>query len=83
VAKALVVGMVNSVAIPDVVILPIFPGPCSTNHMLPSGPAVIPANKARAVGAANSVMDPAVVIRPMLAALGSVNQIAPSGPDVR
>ena len=53
----------------------------SANHMLPSGPAVMPSGNAPAViPALNSVTTPSGVIRPIRLAPGSVNHRLPSGP---
>src|ERR1700758_4942394 len=73
-------GKGNSVITPAVVIRPILLPAFSTNHRLPSGPAVIPSGDALAVGIGYSVIVPDVVMRPILFADRSVNQRAPSGP---
>ena len=64
-------------------IRPIRLPPCSVNHRLPSGPAVMPEGFAPAVmPALNSVTTPAGVIRPMRLPPDSVNHRLPSGPAV-
>ena len=52
--------------VPLRVILPMLLPPCSVNHRLPSGPAVIPIGSPSPVGRGNSVTVPLVVARPML-----------------
>ena len=52
----------------------------STNHMLPSAPAVMSPGPRSAPGSMNSVTVPSSVIRPILPALNSENQMLPSGP---
>src|ERR1700704_67082 len=72
-----VVGIVNSVTAPAVVILPFLLAVYSVNHNAPSGPLVI-ANGWLLIG--NSVITPPVVARRILLASFSVNQSAPSDP---
>src|SRR5215475_5308057 len=59
---------------------PILPPPSSVNHMLPSGPAAMPAGADREVGTVYSVIWPAVVMLATLPLCSSVNQRLPSGP---
>ena len=61
-------------------ILPILFPPASVNHILPSGPDVIPNGTLLAV-TSYSVITPSTVILPILSTPDSVNQRLPSGPD--
>src|ERR1700694_2063007 len=73
--------MSYSVIMPSVVIRPTLFPLISTNHRLPSGPAVIAIGSLYGVGTVNSVRVPPVFICPFLfAACASENQRLPSGP---
>ena len=72
-------GMLNSVIVPPVVMRPILFAKSSTNHMAPSGPAVMTSGWLPAARR-NSVKVPAGVSRPTLSPFASVNHRLPSGP---
>src|SRR5437764_3869202 len=74
--------MANSVTVPVGVTRPILLPLFSTNHKLPSGPAVMAYGPLEPVGMANSVIVPEGVIRAILFAPTSVNHTFPSGPVV-
>src|SRR5262245_26901162 len=82
-------GIGYSVIVPSIVIRPtrlpsgLRPSICpasSTNHMLPSAPAVMSPGPEFGRGRSNSVILPWGVMRPILLALNSENQMLPSGP---
>src|SRR6266498_103984 len=77
-----VTGMRNSSKIPSGVSRPITPVLNSVNHMLPSGPAVIPVTPLSGVGSANSVNAPPGAMRPILFALDSTNHRFRSGAEM-
>ena len=72
----------NSVIAPVVVILPTLLRLASTNHTLPSGPAVTPSGLLSPVGRGYSVKVPEVVTFPILFPVASLYQMLPSGPSV-
>ena len=82
-------GIANSVISPRGVIrptrLPVTKRPSivpfnSTNHRLPSAPAVMSPGPESGRGSVNSVTTPSIVMRPILLAWNSENQMLPSGP---
>src|SRR5688572_7786560 len=89
VGEPVALGIANSVISPRIVMrptrLPLTTRPSivpfsSTNHMLPSAPAVMSPGPELGRGKGNSVTTPAIVMRPILLAWNSENQMLPSGP---
>src|SRR5271154_6456012 len=74
--------VVNSVAVPPVVMRPMRLPPNSVNHSAPSEPDVMPFGPAFAeIPFVNTVTRPPVVMRATLLVPASVNQSAPSEPE--